>query len=320
MTAAVVRSSGVIPVVRHLGAVARVLVLQVRPGCVPDDVDLLVGAQLGRAGLATDLDTVRSPAGVLRLLAADRRALQDYDAVVAITATRRGGGHAGAALERAAAQLSTRLPTLLVHVRPARSAREQPPRAGGGAERLVLPDDVQAPSAARLIAGALLGLLDVAAAGGAPPAGLPSERRLQQIVRLARDAFEVDAAELNLVDDGVLTTLVTEGSRMRTGPSAGTLCAVALERPGTTVMPDTWLDPDGCRTAPAKRPDPIRFYAAVPIQNATGALIGTLCVYDSRPQDPDELDLDLLQDLALLGEGELVEAELQARKRVPSTA
>lgn len=305
---------GVVPVVRHLGAVSRVLVLQVRPGSVPDGVDLLIGAQLGRAGLATDLDTVRSPASLLRILVGDRRALEGYDAVVAITGSRTRRGGAGVGLERAVAQLATRLPTLLVHVRPGQHAPEQP-SAAAGAGRLVLPTGVQARSAARQIGRALLGLMDRA---GGPVEDATAARRLQQVARLARDAFEMDAAEVNLVGDGVLTTLATAGSAMRTGPSAGTLCAIALERPGITVMPDTWLDPDGCRTGPATRPDAIRFYAAVPIRNAGGALIGTLCVYDSSPHAEADLDFGLLQDLALLGEGELVEAEL--RSQAPATA
>lgn len=316
MSAVPGRRPGVVPVVRHLGAVTRVLVLQVRPGSVPDGVDLLMGAQLGRAGLAADVDTVRSPASVLRVLADDRRALEDYDAVVAITGSRTRRGGAGAVLERAIVQLSTRLPTLLVHVRPAQHASGRSTAAAGGPGRLVLPAGVEARSAARQIGRALAGLIDEReGAQGGPVEDELAARRLRQVARLARDAFEVDAAEVNLVADGVLTTLATAGSEMRTGPSAGTLCEIALERPGITVMPDTWLDPDGCRTGPATRPDAIRFYAGVPIRDATGALIGTLCVYDSRPHEEAGIDFGLLHDLALLGEGELVEAEQRSQRR-----
>lgn len=50
----------------------------------------------------------------------------------------------------------------------------------------------------------------------------------------------------------------------------------------------------------------IRFYAAAPIHDADGTRIGTQRIWDRAAQHFDEIDMPLMQDLALSAEGQLL--------------
>ena len=314
------------PLCRTGDADRRVLLLDDHPGSMSAEVDELIAAELRRSGAAVDLDAIRRPRSALKVIAGNPSALAAYDAVVAISAPRSARA-AGAPLARSIARLAERLPTLLVEIRPrdealvgARLLEHATEPAPSTAEVLVLAVDVDPASVARRITAALQAILERSArrAGAAdsrmrrpgPSNGVDPRfaRRLAHIVKLTGEALEQPTAEVNLVRGGDLVTVASTGPARSRQPVQDTLCAIALRRPGVTIMADTWLDADACRVERTRGPDAIRFYAAAAIVDRAGRRIGVLCAYGPDPQPATDLDVDFLRDLALLAEGELIEA------------
>ena len=118
---------------------------------------------------------------------------------------------------------------------------------------------------------------------------------------------------MNLVGEReVVTVASSDGAVPKRRPREESLCAVALDRPGTTVIHDTWLDADACRVPATRGESAVRTYVAAKVQDTGGRTVGVLCVYDTEPHRTADVDLDLLQDLALLVEGELIDARRRA--------
>jgi hypothetical protein len=152
--------------------------------------------------------------------------------------------------------------------------------------------------------------------GGGLPAGdrsataqdLQAELRLGSIATIARDSFDVGSAAVNIIDGDDLWTVAAAGTDRGRRPRSGTLCDATFHRPGLTVVPDVLADADLRRLPVAQGPAAIRFYAAHAIEPIGGRRLGTLCIYDPRPRDPEEFDFTMLRDLALLAEIELANA------------
>ena len=78
------------------------------------------------------------------------------------------------------------------------------------------------------------------------------------------------------------------------------LCVTTIAGAEPHVVPDTHLNPLAARHPLVHGPAAIRFYAGVPLTTADGFNLGTLCVADTRPRNPNKQDLTLLQDVASL--------------------
>lgn len=142
--------------------------------------------------------------------------------------------------------------------------------------------------------------------------GVPVEPRidlrLASIVSMVRESFSVDTAAINIFDGDDLWTIAAAGTDRGRRARAGTLCEETSGNRGLIVVRDVWADPQLRMLDVAHGPVPIRFYAAYPIEPARGVRLGTLCIYDRRPRDPDGYDFTLLRDFAQLVEIEIAES------------
>jgi hypothetical protein len=142
--------------------------------------------------------------------------------------------------------------------------------------------------------------------------GAPAEPRidvrLASIVSMVRESFAVDTAAINIFDGDDLWTIAAAGTDRGRRAREGSLCEETSDNPGLTVVPDVWSDPQLRMLDVAHGPVPIRFYAAYPLEPERGLRLGTLCIYDRRPRDPDGYDFTLLRDFAQLAEIEIAEA------------
>jgi hypothetical protein len=143
---------------------------------------------------------------------------------------------------------------------------------------------------------------------GSAPAEPRIDLRLGSIVTMVREGFAVDTAAINIFDGDDLWTIAAAGSDRGRRAREGTLCDETSDNGGLTVVPDVWADPQLQMLDVARGPVPIRFYAAYPIEPERGLRLGTLCIYDRLPRDPDEYDFTLLRDFAQLAEIEIAEA------------
>lgn len=74
-----------------------------------------------------------------------------------------------------------------------------------------------------------------------------------------------------------------------------TYCCHVRDANGPFVTADAVVDP---RTQDHPARDAVRAYCGMPIVDAAGELIGTLCHYDLVPRDPEQLEVDLLVRVA----------------------
>jgi GAF domain-containing protein len=165
---------------------------------------------------------------------------------------------------------------------------------GGGkdtaAARRALPDDESLRQRA---------LDEVGIVGAAP------DRRLDDLVELARTAFGTESAEINFIDRDRQWKMAVAGSERRPNPRAHSFCARTIQQAEPTVIADAKRDPRVRDSPLSQGPNAIRFYAAHPIESADGFRIGSFCIYDPEPREPEEINLQVLRDLALLAQAEI---------------
>jgi hypothetical protein len=127
---------------------------------------------------------------------------------------------------------------------------------------------------------------------------------LERVVIMARNTFDVPFAQVNLLDHGRIRTLAFVGAP---GDAAEQpICTITVQGAGPTIIADTWDDSRLDANPHVHGTEhPVRFYAAHPIESVDGYRIGTLCVFDLKPHDPQDIDPSVLRDLALLAEAEI---------------
>jgi hypothetical protein len=229
----------------------------------------------------------------------------DSRVIVAETAAPRieGGRHAGPAPSRVERAVRTLTAPRVAFCgdegpeHPLADAVCEQIRAGlGGAAgdspalRRALPDDEEQRQRA---------LDDLGVVGSAP------DHRLDDLVELARTAFGTECAEINFLDRDRQWKMAVAGSDRRPNPRAHSFCTHTVEQAEPTVIADSTRDPRVRESPLAQGPNPIRFYAAHPIESPDGYRIGSFCVYDSEPREPEEINLEVLRDLALLAQAEI---------------
>lgn len=133
-------------------------------------------------------------------------------------------------------------------------------------------------------------------------------RRLQHVVDTARETFDSASAELSIMDRDERWIMAASGLPSRDRSRQGSLCNEAIQHRDPTVIGDTWAIPALRGNALQAGADPVRFYAAYPIESIAGYRIGVLCVWDDAPRDAADVDISTLRDLALLAEAELISA------------
>jgi GAF domain-containing protein len=170
-----------------------------------------------------------------------------------------------------------------------RAALDRPADDTAGGRRALPDDEVRRQQA----------LDEVGLVGAAP------DPRLDDLVELARTAFGTESAEINFIDRDRKWKMAVAGSERRPNPRAHSFCTMTIRQAEPTVIPDATRDPRVMSSPLAAGPHPIRFYAAHPIESPDGYRIGSFCIYDSEPREPEEINLEVLRDLALLAQAEI---------------
>ena len=98
----------------------------------------------------------------------------------------------------------------------------------------------------------------------------------------ATSAIHVDREDLSVVQASEV-------------PDTATYCCYVRDSRGAFVTADALMDP---RTSTHPAREVVRAYCGIPIMDPEGVLIGTLCHYDLAPKDPEQLDLELLLQVA----------------------
>ena len=78
-------------------------------------------------------------------------------------------------------------------------------------------------------------------------------------------------------------------------PDTATYCCYVRDRHGSFTTANALQDE---RLAEHPARDSVLAYCGVPVMDAEGVLMGTLCLYDVVPRDPDGVDLELMLQVA----------------------
>ncbi len=133
----------------------------------------------------------------------------------------------------------------------------------------------------------------------------PPEQRFDRIVGFAAAEFELPIALISLVDRERQWFKARVGLDVCETGRDVSFCGHAVHQRSTLVIEDAALDARFADNPLVTGTPHIRFYAGAPLQMADGAILGTLCLIDTRPRRLDEVDLAILGALRDLAVAEL---------------
>ncbi|ROR73415.1 PP2C family protein-serine/threonine phosphatase [Bogoriella caseilytica] len=133
----------------------------------------------------------------------------------------------------------------------------------------------------------------------------PPDERIDQITRLAQEAFRVPMVSVTLLDRDRQWRKSEIGLGGQEAPREGAFCDATVRLGTTMVIEDAAQDPIFADN-PFVTGDPhLRFYAGHPLEAPCGERIGTLCILDTQVRSMAEPQRQLLRDLATWVETEL---------------
>lgn len=145
---------------------------------------------------------------------------------------------------------------------------------------------------------------------------------LDRIVRLAASIFDASIVSLSLHAEGRVWYTSTVGLEDARNLDKTSLCAHLKETAEPLFIADALAD-ERFRTDPMVASKPkIGFYAGVPLETASGELIGSLSIADVKPRTGfDTVEMQKLQDLAALAVDHIgLRREGRLSRRVSDTA
>jgi diguanylate cyclase (GGDEF)-like protein len=132
-----------------------------------------------------------------------------------------------------------------------------------------------------------------------------AEERFDRLARLAKRLFGVPIVMISLVDANRQWFKSCVGLNASEMPRDISFCGHTILGDDILIVPDASLD-ERFHDNPLVIGDPkVRFYAGCPVGLVNGDVLGTLCLMDQNPREPDDEDCKLLRDLARLAEQEI---------------
>lgn len=133
----------------------------------------------------------------------------------------------------------------------------------------------------------------------------PADPYLDTLTRITRDLFDVKIVLISLIDKDRQWFKSRQGLAVAETPRSLSFCAHAIAQDDLLVVEDNLEDPRFCDNPLVLEPPHVRFYAGVPLHDAAGMALGTLCLIDTVPRRLDAPQLARLRDMAYLIEGYL---------------
>jgi diguanylate cyclase (GGDEF)-like protein len=141
--------------------------------------------------------------------------------------------------------------------------------------------------------------------------GTCGDIHMNRLVELASLTFSVPMAAISLVTADRQWFLSQKGLPVNETPREVAFCAHAIMSTEVMVVPNA-LEDARFRSNPLVTAEPlIRFYAGAPLRSDNGHNLGTLCVIDRQPLEPNPTQIRQLQLLS-----ELVIRELNLRRQI----
>jgi diguanylate cyclase (GGDEF)-like protein len=147
----------------------------------------------------------------------------------------------------------------------------------------------------------------------------PLEARFDRVTRMARKSMNVRVAAITLVDKDRQWFKSVEGWDIRELPKSHSLCLQTISKAEPVIIEDMQKDPAYSSHPLVTGGPKFRFYAGFPLIDASGTVVGTLCVYDTKPRSVTPCDVQSLRDAGESAQKELLTNELrEAQKKLVS--
>jgi diguanylate cyclase (GGDEF)-like protein len=121
---------------------------------------------------------------------------------------------------------------------------------------------------------------------------------LTALVRLAAYVTGARAGAVHLFSEAAQHRVAAVGAPLGEHPREDAMCRLVVDDEQRVVCADASRDPRFGYSSFVRGPEPVRFYLSVPLRLAGGALIGTLCAWDTEPRELDDEQLALFEDVA----------------------
>lgn len=138
----------------------------------------------------------------------------------------------------------------------------------------------------------------------------PIEERFERITRLGRRALAVPVVAVTAITHDTQWFKSVSSWNVCELPLKDSLCDRTVKTCKATVIPDLSKSLNYANHSLVVGAPQFRFYAGVPLFNAKGTVIGTLCAMDTKPGKFSAADHQILTDLAALAQRELLTVAL----------
>jgi PAS domain S-box-containing protein len=133
----------------------------------------------------------------------------------------------------------------------------------------------------------------------------PPDERFDRITRTAQRLFKAPIALVSLVDGERQWFKSRMGLDARATPRNISFCGHAILQSQPFIINDALADERFADNPLVTGAPYVRFYCGIPLHEARGWRIGTLCIIDHVPRTMSQTDLAALKDLAIWAETEL---------------
>ncbi len=123
---------------------------------------------------------------------------------------------------------------------------------------------------------------------------------LTSLVRLAQSVTGASAAAVHIFDEKYQRRIAAAGAPMTDHPAEDAMCRVVIESGTRRITQDATQEPEFDFSSFVHGPDPVRFYASLPLKVAGDATVGTLCAFDTEVLSLNEEQVANLEDIAIL--------------------
>ena len=155
----------------------------------------------------------------------------------------------------------------------------------------------------------------LAALEGLQLLGTGREERFDRITRLAQRVFDVPIATVTLIAEDHLWFKSAQGMPLERADRQASFCDRTMALRRTHVVTDAEQDPVFAGAPAVCGPPHVRFYAGHPLTGPGGLVVGTLCLFDTRPRTLDAHEISVLEELARWTQDELTHSAEMDRAR-----
>jgi diguanylate cyclase (GGDEF)-like protein len=124
---------------------------------------------------------------------------------------------------------------------------------------------------------------------------------LTALTRLAQSITGAASAAVHVFDAQFQHCIAGAGVPLVEHPAPDSMCRLVVESEARIVTRDATADVRFEYSSFVKDPDaPVRFYASLPLRSGDGAVVGTLCAFDSEVRELNAEQVARLEDIAQL--------------------